>query len=133
DALEQPVGIVLTKIAGEPFAGNSSDSCADLLNRNHQRIGEEHGPRDREPELGAGLAIGAYAARVIVGRSGDDPGSDQAYEAQSFRIGCMRRTIVFYHVRHAHDLSRREALRRPSLGIASPAIRRQPYNSAHGT
>jgi hypothetical protein len=78
DALEQPVGIVLTKIASEPFAGNSSYSRADLLNRNHQRVGEEHGPRNREAELGTGLAIGAYAARVIVGCSGDDPGSDQA-------------------------------------------------------
>jgi hypothetical protein len=66
---------MLAKIARDTLARNSTDPGADLLNRDHQRIAEEHGPRDREAELRAGLAIRADPARIVVGCSGDEPGS----------------------------------------------------------
>ena len=66
DPLQQPIGIVLAQIAGDAFARRAADPGADLLDRCDQRVGEQHDPRDREPELGAGLAVGRDSAGVVV-------------------------------------------------------------------
>jgi len=103
DPLQQPVGIVLAQIAGDPFPRRTADPGADLLDRRDQRVGEQHDPRDREAELGAGLAIGRDSAGVIVGRSRDEPRAEHADETRLFRIGrgsgtnppcCYRHGIV---------------------------------------
>jgi hypothetical protein len=49
DELRQPVGVVFAKIAGDAAPRGSADAAADLLDRGHQRIAEEHRPADSDP------------------------------------------------------------------------------------
>jgi len=69
---------MLTKIAGEPFAGDSSYSCTDLLNRNHQRILKSMVHEIAKPNWAPAWLYVPIPLGVIVGCSGDEPGSDQA-------------------------------------------------------
>jgi hypothetical protein len=75
--------------------------CSSLLDRHHQRVAEQHGPRDGETELGAGLAVGRDPAGVIVGGAGDEARAEQAQESRLFRIGRGRRTDPPCCYRHA--------------------------------
>jgi hypothetical protein len=50
---------MLADIAGDPLAGRSADTGADLLDRYHQREGEHHRPGNRKTKLRAGLTVGA--------------------------------------------------------------------------
>ena len=77
DYLQQPFGIVPAKVAGDAFTGDATDPGADLLYRDHQRVAEQHGPRNRKAELGACLTIGTDTAGVVVGGPGDEPRSEQ--------------------------------------------------------
>src|SRR5260370_19042376 len=81
---------MLPQITRDAFAGDSANSGADLLNRHHQGIAEQHRPRDREAELGAGLAIGRNAAGVVVGCACDKARAEYSYEPQPFWIECAR-------------------------------------------
>src|SRR5580658_7463154 len=72
---------MLAEVGGDALAGNAADPCADLLDRHHQRPGEQHDPARRIAELGSGLRIGGDAAGVVVGRAGDQPRSENGEEA----------------------------------------------------
>jgi len=83
---------VLAQIAGDAFARRAADPGADLLDRCDQRVGEQHDPRDRETELGTGLAVGRDSTGVVVGGTGDEARAQHAREARLFWIGRGRRT-----------------------------------------
>jgi hypothetical protein len=57
------------------------DARADLLDRRHQRIRQQHGPADVETELRPGLAIGADSGRIVIGSARDKAGSKHADDA----------------------------------------------------
>ena len=61
------------------------DAAADLLDRDHQGIAEQHRPTDVEPQLCASLRVGGDAARVVVRRAGDKAGAEQAEPARLAR------------------------------------------------
>ena len=65
-----------TQVLGDAETGDAADPGADLLDDDHQRQAEEHGPGQRVAVLGADLAVGRDAARVIVGRSRDQAGTE---------------------------------------------------------
>ena len=51
------------------------------LDRDHQRPGQHHRPKQAEAELGAGLRIGRDAARIVVGGAGDEARAEALGEA----------------------------------------------------
>jgi hypothetical protein len=73
-AVEQPCGIVTSNIGRQPVAADPTNSGADDLNGNHQRICQQDRPQDVIAERCACLRIRSDAARVIVGRSGNQTG-----------------------------------------------------------
>ena len=68
------------KILGDAVAGHAADPRGDLLDRGHQRKAEQHGPGEAIAELGADLAVGRDAARIVVGRAGDQAGPEALQE-----------------------------------------------------
>ena len=77
DPLQKPSRIVLSNIAGNSFAGGSSDARTDLLDRHHERVAEQHRPGNGKAELSARLAVGRYPTRIVVRRFCDEPWSEQ--------------------------------------------------------
>jgi hypothetical protein len=71
DAVEHGSWIVFSQVRGYANSGYPSETATNLLNRRHQRKREEHGPQHAVPELRANLRISRYAARIVIGRSGD--------------------------------------------------------------
>ena len=63
-------------VGRQSAAGDVADARADDLDRRHQRQREHDGPQHREAELRAGLRVGGDAARIVVGRAGDQAGSE---------------------------------------------------------
>lgn len=57
---------------GEAVPGRAPDPRADHLHGGHERIGIEHGPRERVAELRAGLAICGNATWIVVRGAGDE-------------------------------------------------------------
>ena len=80
DDPQQPARIMLADIAGDALAGDPADAGADLLDRRHQRPGEQHDPGHAVAELRADLRIGGDAARIVVGCAGDQPGPEKGQE-----------------------------------------------------
>ena len=79
--------IVPAQVAGDAVAGRPADPGADLLDRRHQRIGEQQRPADAEAELRAGLAIGGDAAGIVVGGAGDEAGPQRLEDGQCNALG----------------------------------------------
>jgi len=44
DAVKEPARVVLPDVSGNALPGRAPDLRADLLDRHHQRIAEQHGP-----------------------------------------------------------------------------------------
>ena len=84
--IEQRRRIVAAHVAGEPAAGHAADLRADLLDRAHQRIGEQQRPAEAVAELRAGLGIGGDAAGIVVGGAGDQAGAEHVDELGPFRL-----------------------------------------------
>ena len=61
------------KLPAMPWPVTRPIPRADLLDRRHQRAGEQHDPAHRVAELRAGLRIGGDAAGIVVGGAGDQP------------------------------------------------------------
>ena len=57
--------------------GDAADARGNFLDRGHQRKGQQHGPADAVTELRAGLAVGADPRRIVVGRAGDQAGTER--------------------------------------------------------
>jgi hypothetical protein len=66
------------EIAGDAMSRGAAEAGANLLDRHHQRISQQHGPADAETELRTGLAVGADARGIVVRRSGDQPWPDDS-------------------------------------------------------
>src|SRR5271170_1649379 len=81
-------------IGGQPAAGNAAEAGTDHLDSYHQRVGHHHGPQQTIAELRAGLRISGNAARIIIGRTGNETGSelpDPLVLAESFQLSQHRR------------------------------------------
>jgi hypothetical protein len=85
DPPQQPCWIVGADIAGDPLAGYPADARADLLNRGHQRIAEQHDPGHTVAKLGADLRIGRNPARIIVGGASDQTRAEEGEKPPSRR------------------------------------------------
>ena len=59
-------------VGGQSLAGDVPQARAHHLNAHHQRIGEQYRPEHVVAELGAGLAVGRDAARVVIGSARDE-------------------------------------------------------------
>jgi hypothetical protein len=68
--------IVSADVAGDAMASDATDPSGDLLNGDHQRVGQQHGPTDAEAELRAGLAVGPDARGIVVRCTGDQARSE---------------------------------------------------------
>ncbi len=68
-------------VAGKALAGDAADARAHRLHRDHHRPGQHHGPQQPHAGLGAGLRIGGDAARIVVGRAGDEARPEPLEEA----------------------------------------------------
>src|SRR5262249_12075950 len=79
--MQQPAGVMRANGAGDAVTRGAADAGAGLLDGDHQRIAEQHGPADGEPERGARLRIGADAARVVVRRPGDEAWPERVEDA----------------------------------------------------
>jgi hypothetical protein len=71
DQSQKPARIVPAQVSSDAVSGRAADARADVLDRDHQRIGEQHGPADAEAELCACLAIGADSGRIVIGSARD--------------------------------------------------------------
>ena len=60
-------------VGGKPVPGDTADAGADRLHGDDQRQDQHHGPHQPDAELGTCLRMGGDAARIVVGRAGDDP------------------------------------------------------------
>ena len=89
DEVEQRPREMGADIGGKPVAGDATDACADDLDADHQRRGDQYRPQHAVAELRAGLRIGRNAAGVVVGGAGDEAGAELF---QQWHI--VRRTVV---------------------------------------
>ena len=95
DDPQQPGRIVRADIAGDPHSGHTADAGADLLDRGHQREGEQHHPAHAKAELCPSLGVGGDAAGIVVRRAGDQPraeGSEPPLLRRSDRRAMQRDT-----------------------------------------
>ena len=69
------------QVAGDARARDAADLSRNLLDRHHQRETEDERPRQTIAEFGADLAMGAYAARVVVRGTGDKSRSEGPQES----------------------------------------------------
>ena len=70
DRAQEPRRVVTAEVVGDAVAGHAADPRADRLDHGHQRKAEQHGPGEAVAELGADLAVGGDAARIVVRRAG---------------------------------------------------------------
>ena len=59
-------------VGRQSFAGDVAEARAHHLDADHQGIGEQHRPQHVVAELGAGLAVGRDAARIVIGSARDE-------------------------------------------------------------
>src|SRR3954452_1212579 len=97
------------QVTDDPASRGPPDPRADLLDRRHQREGEQHGPADAEAELSSGLAISADAGRIVVGRARNEARPERTECAPQTAVACIRFGGVAY--RHASS-------QRPLCGAA---------------
>src|SRR3954453_20264684 len=98
---------MLAEVAGNAMPRGAAEAGADLLDRHHQRIGQQHCPADAEAELRAGLAVGADARGIVVRRASDEPWPEDADESPD-GAGFDRLILLFswccHAVRHSQRL-----------------------------
>jgi hypothetical protein len=82
---------VAADVRRETVAGHAAHTGAHHLDADHQRIGENNGPAKLVAELSTGLRVCRDAARIVVGRAGDQPGTE--ISPQFARITEHRRTV----------------------------------------
>ncbi len=82
-----------TQVTGNAGAGDAADLGCDLLDHRHQREAQHHRPGKAVAELCTDLAVGGDAARIVVGRAGDQAGAEPAKKAPDRRR--LRRGIFF--------------------------------------
>ena len=85
--------IVAAQILRDAVAGYAADPCADRLDGRHQRKAEQHRPAEAVAELRAHLAVGRDAARIVVGRAGDQTRS-QTFQKFEWHL-CFRLLGIF--------------------------------------
>jgi hypothetical protein len=78
---EHPPAVLLANNRGNTLARDQANASAHLLNRDQEREHVERQPELASAEGGASLGIRADARRVVVGRAGDQPRSQDAQPA----------------------------------------------------
>ena len=63
-------------VRGQSPTGDATESRADHLDADHQRVRENHGPQHLEPELRARLRVGRDAAGIVIRSPGDEARPD---------------------------------------------------------
>ena len=114
---EDPARISALQVCREPVAGHPADARGDFLDRRHQRVGQRHRPQQPDAELRSCLRIRRDAARVVVGRAGDDAGAEDAQPSQ--RRPPSHRSAKIQPARQGRNLLPRETCEKVSLGRAS--------------
>src|SRR5215467_13469062 len=76
--LEEAVAIAATHGGHETNAGDEPDAGADELDRGHQGKGGARCPQEGSADAGARHGVRRDSARVVVGRSGDQSGPEDA-------------------------------------------------------
>ena len=102
----QPARADPADVRREALPRDPADARRQHLDADHQRQRQEQRPDEREAELRAGLRIGRDAARIVVGRAGDQPRPEPG-----------REPLVL--VARMPLASRREARRMRSSGMPS--------------
>ncbi len=74
--MEQPRRIEIADIRRQAVPGDPADARADDLDPDHQRQREEHRPQHAVAELRSRLGIAGNAARIVVGGTGDQAGTE---------------------------------------------------------
>ena len=62
---------MLTEVSGDTLSGDSSDTRADVLDDDHEGVGEQHRPGKLIARLRTGLRVGRDTAGIIVRGAGD--------------------------------------------------------------
>ena len=75
---QERLGVVPPEVGGDTSSCDGTDLRRDVLDDGHERQAEQQAPRQAIAELSANLAVGADAAWIVVGRSGDEPGPSRA-------------------------------------------------------
>jgi len=76
---------VSPQVLRDAASGGRANLRADRLDRGQQRVAEQHCPGQAIAELRADLAIGADAARIVVGRAGDETGTEHVEKSAALR------------------------------------------------
>ncbi len=74
--VQQQRRIMPANVAGDAVPGDAADPRRNFLDRRHQRKRQQHGPADAIAELRAGLAVGADAGGIVIGRASDQARAD---------------------------------------------------------
>src|SRR5262249_10454294 len=119
-----------------------ADAGGNLLDRRHQRKGQQHGPADAAAKLRAGLTVGADTGGIVIGGAGDQAGAERFDEgAEAEGLVWFGRTLVaamlvmgvpaFRVMRHASDpaamTTRRLVIRFPNRNQLSMTSRYGDY------
>ena len=100
-------------------AGGAADAGADLLDRDHQGIGEQHCPADAEAELRAGLAVSADAGGIVVEAPVMSPGPRTPMKR---RMGPVSTGLSVFFLYCCHAVPKSQ----PLIPL------RREHNGAHG-
>ena len=89
-AVQQPGRVMFADVGREPVAGDTADARAHDLDADHQRQREPYRPEHAVAELRAGLRIGRYAARIVIGGTGNQA-RPEPLQQRDGRRRCGRR------------------------------------------
>src|SRR5882762_5815839 len=78
------------KVFSDAVTRHATNPRTDRLDHGHQRKAEQHGPSKPVAELGAHLAVGRDAARIVVRRPGHQARSQALEEAEQPRRGRLK-------------------------------------------
>ena len=113
--VKHPPRVMLLEYPGEAAAGDLAKPRADVLDRCHERKGDERGPEGRKTERRSGHRVRPDPTGIVVGRAGDEsrPKNERG---------------LFDRLTLARDLLRSG---HPASFFGSPCLCRQ--KSAHGS
>jgi hypothetical protein len=97
------MSMMLPDVSGNALPGRAPDLHADLLDRHHQRIAEQHGPWDRESELGSCLTVSRYSTRIVIGCAGNETRAERleqsgcAFALLPFALATTSKRVSCWH------------------------------------
>src|SRR5205807_3648586 len=70
--------VMIANIPRDAVTGHATDARRHDLDADHQRRREQHAPQHAESELRTRLRVRRDAARIVIGRAGDETGAEAA-------------------------------------------------------